>query len=132
MMVGRTTSFVLEVGVMRKPASRRKGWLHLMRKLRQSLAGLVHRPHTLGANPDLLWLPLGIQHRRLLQVGTPHTVGAALGEADVVAERRGFAAHGTLGHFGSTPDGIAINAEFFAYLREYTIPYRLWQTLKMV
>ncbi len=116
---------------MTKPASLKGDWLHLMRGLRQRLAGFVHRPHTLGAYPDLLRLPLSIQHRRLLQVWAPHTVGAALGEADVVAERGRLAAHLTLGHFGGTPDGIAINAEFFAYLREYTIPYQLWQTLEV-
>src|SRR5690554_839300 len=66
--------------------------LETMREL-----ALFHQSaHTLCADPHLDTLPVGRGQRRLLKVGAPHAVGAALGKAHVVAKRRPFAAHFTL------------------------------------
>ena len=68
-----------------------------------NLANLRQGAHTLGANTNLLGLALSIGQRCLLQIRAPHTISAALREADVVAERWPLAAHLTLSHNRATP-----------------------------
>jgi hypothetical protein len=66
--------------------------------IRGDLANFAHCAQALGADADLLGFAFRRDDGRLLDIRTPHAVGAALGKTDIVPERRLLSATLTFSH----------------------------------